>query len=267
MRKRSRWSDNERRFGPIRYSRDEPSFRPLSIMLDSGHGEYPGCSLRLRGFGHTLILDLPAVIKPWRRWVDTSRHAWAGPRGGYWDEHAREYGFTISDDHFSLHFGRQTMDSSTEQQWSCFLPWRSWRFVRFSLYALEGKHFWTELERKRARGIDAYAEQRWHVERVPKVRFDFCDFDGEAIEATTHIEEREWRFGTKWCRWLSLFRRPRIRRSLSIEFSKETGRRKGSWKGGTLGHGIEMPPGELHESAFRRYCAEHEMKFGGPVKS
>jgi hypothetical protein len=53
---------------------------------------------------------------------------------------------------------------------------------------------------------------------------------------------------------------------LDIRFSEETGRRKGSWKGGTLGHGIDMLPGELHEAAFRRYCATHEMEFVGAAE-
>ena len=32
-------------------------------------------------------------------------------------------------------------------------------------------------------------------------------------------------------------------------------------KGGTVGHSIDMLPGELHEAAFRRYCEkEHRAK-------
>lgn len=33
------------------------------------------------------------------------------------------------------------------------------------------------------------------------------------------------------------------------------------WKGGTTGHAINMLSGELHEAAFRRYCAENNMTF------
>lgn len=36
-----------------------------------------------------------------------------------------------------------------------------------------------------------------------------------------------------WFKWLSWFGRPKIRRSLDIQFSSETGPEKGSWKGGT----------------------------------
>lgn len=73
----------------------------------------------------------------------------------------------------------------------------------------------------------------------------------------------EWRFGVGWFAWLSLFRKPKISRDLEIAFSGETGKRKGSWKGGTIGHSTEMRSGELHESAFRRYCAENNMTFIG----
>ena len=84
--------------------------------------------------------------------------------------------------------------------------------------------------------------------------------------ARTLIEEREWRLGEGWFKWLSLFRGPKISRSLDIRFSGETGRRKGSWKGGTTGHSIQLKfLGELHETAFRRYCAAHEMTFVGKI--
>jgi peptide methionine sulfoxide reductase MsrB len=98
---------------------------------------------------------------------------------------------------------------------------------------------------------------------LSKVYFQIEDYDGEIITASTHIEEREWRFGTGWFSWLSLFSRPKIRKSLDINFSSEVGKEKGSWKGGTLGHGIEMLPNETHEAAFKRYCQqEFRSKFG-----
>jgi hypothetical protein len=75
------------------------------------------------------------------------------------------------------------------------------------------------------------------------------------------IQEREWLRGVKAFRWLSRFFYPKIRRSLNLEFHKEVGPRKGSWKGGTIGHSIEMLPGELHEAAFRRYCEKNNMTF------
>jgi hypothetical protein len=106
-----------------------------------------------------------------------------------------------------------------------------------------------------------WEEKRKIEESCPSITFQFSDFDGEKITARTHIEEYQWLFGAGWFKWLAWFRKPKICRYLEIEFANETGRRKGSWKGGTLGHAIEMAPNELHEAAFRRYCAEHEMTF------
>ena len=129
--------------------------------------------------------------------------------------------------------------------------------MRHSLYDLDGEHFWTKDQSSRYVGFSEYYDIK---SKCPSVSFEFSDFDGERITARTLIEEREWHFGSGWFRWLSLFCKPKIKRSLDIEFSKETGRRKGSWKGGTIGHGIEMLPNEKHAGAFARYCAEHEME-------
>lgn len=263
---RIRWSDNDRYWGPFTYARKrrEDDYRPLAVVLGSGDGDdYPGCRLRVSGFGHTLILALPAIIKPWRHWVDTSHYSWSkSPNGGYWDVHRREYGFSLSEGILRVLFGAQTGDSSTTQDWSWFLPWCQWRFVRKSYYGLDGEHYGTE-ERPAHFNEPAYERNRQMQESCPTASFAFADFDGERLTAKTRIEEWEWRFGEGWFKWLSLFRRPKVRRSLDIRFSGETGARKGSWKGGTIGHSMSMLPGELHEAAFRRYCANHAMTFEG----
>lgn len=263
-----RWSDHDLRFGPFIYARDNKWHRPLSLMLDSGgRNDSPAiCTLRIRGFGHTLIVRLPHIIKPWRNWVDLSDREWAKAdavtgKKGYWDEHPREYGFSLSDGHLSLHFGAQTMDSSTTEDWGCFLPWTQWRHVRMSIYDQSGAHYWTE---PKGRFLESW-DDRKAAEKHCEVVFRFADYDGEQLTVSTNIEEREWHFGTGWFKWLSWFRPRKIRRSLDLRFSGETGKRKGSWKGGTLGHSIDMLPGEMHEAAFRRYCAENRMTFIAPA--
>lgn len=263
-----RWGDNDRYFGPFTFSFRE-RWKHFAVLLASGEEEYPGCSLRVSAFGNTMIVGLPNIIKPHVSWVDLSDREWATPgrdgRKGYTEVDKREYGFSISDGHLSVSLGRQTNDSSTTKSWGCFLPWTQWRFVRHSFYGLDGE-FVTSLPDagKSYKGDPGrFERERAIADATPTVKFAFKDFDGEEITATTKIEEREWLFGTGWFKWLSLFRKPRIQRSLDIWFSAETGHRKGSWKGGTLGHSIEMHPGELHEAAFKRYCAEHDMTFVG----
>jgi len=269
-----RWSDNDRCVGPLTYARDGKGYRPLAVILASGDDEYPGSSLRLSGFGHTVILALPHWFPPPYRekvpaksWDAATRERLG--RDWYWAIDRREYGFTLVEGHLNISLGRQSNDSSTEQRWGCFLPWTEWRHVRHSFYGLQGEHVATLPDTGKSYLGD---EGRWERERAikdatPTVSFDFEDFDGEQITATAKIEEREWRFGAGWFKWLSLFRRPKVRRSLDLRFSAEVGKRKGSWKGGTLGHGIEMLPGELHEAAFRRYCRENQLTFLHAVRA
>lgn len=260
-----RWGDHDRYFGPFTwsYSKDYPHWSVVLRSRGDDDHESGLCSLRISLRKATLIIALPGIVRPHRTKVypkswDAETVKRLG-RDWYWDIDPRQYGFSLSDGHLSVYYGRiggACMDSSIQQQWGCFLPWTQWRHVRHSLYGLNGEHFWTE---PRGAGFEAYRAAK---DECPVVKFSFRDFDDQELIATTRIEEREWRFGTGWFKWLSLFRRPKIRRSLDLEFSGETGPEKGSWKGGTVGTGIDMLPGELHESAFRRYCdQDHRSKY------
>lgn len=266
----ARLTDDEKRIGPLRWG-TSASWRPWRLTLESHGGDegHPWNALTIYLFGRVAQLYLPRIIQPQRRKVlavywDASTIERMG-RDWYWDEEPRHYGFCLSDGHLSIYYGIQPGDSSRDQDWGCFLPWTQWRFVRFSLYQPDGTHFYTQLERDRRKhgGFDAFKDQMEAEEKVGKVAFNIRDFDDEAIIATTHIEEREWLFGEKWCSWLSWFRKPKIVRSLDIKFSAEVGREKGSWKGGTIGHSITMLAGETPIQAFRRYCTqEHRSKNG-----
>lgn len=270
----ARWGDGDKYFGPLTYGISD--YRPWAMVLTSsgdGQDNDRSCQLRINLRAFYLIVTLPNIVKPHMTKVYPGWDAATIERLGrdyYWDVDPRSYGFVINDGHFNIYYGRtggSSCDSSIEQRWSCFLPWTQWRHVRHSFYDLSGGHFWGEVESETQAigklGPVAYDQRRdivrqWE-ERCPTAKFTFLDFDGEQIEATTRVEEREWHFGTGWFKWLSLFRPRKIRRSLDIQFSRETGKRKGSWKGGTVGHSIEMLPGELHKAAFERYCHEHEM--------
>lgn len=264
---RSRWSDDDRYVGPLTFSFGS-GYRHFAIMLSSGNDEGSLASFRVSAGSATVILSLPRWLVPTERkkvfprsW-DAATIARLG-RDWYWDETKREYGVSLSDGYLSVHYGRQTMASDTEKSWGHFLPWTQWRHVRHSLYGLDGSLFVHMPEWGRKLGEGSW-KAREAVERLcPTASFAFTDFDGEALIVKTRIEEREWLFGDKWCKWLSLFHKPKINRSLYLDFSNETGRRKGSWKGGTTGHAIDMLSGELHAAAFQRYCTEHEMTFMG----
>lgn len=263
----ARLTDNDRHLGRfITYARCSESWRPLRLVYSSGGGDEGEKSNHLTAYagGWVARLRLPALLSPWRRWVPTGHYEWArSPDAGYWDEHPREYGFSLSDGFLQVFLGAQTHDSTTTQSWSKFLPWTQWRHIRTSFFDGNGRHFWTEWDRPRGFALrDDWAARKAVEKACPAAVFEFDDYDGKRIQATCRVEEREWRFGTGWFKWLSLFRAPRICRSLSLEFSEEVGPEKGSWKGGTLGHGIDMLPDETPEAAFRRYCEqEHRSKY------
>lgn len=258
-----RWSDNDRYLGPFTYA---PSDYDLwALMLGSGNDEYPHCRIRISAFRRTLICRLPAIIKPYKEWVDTSKYDWNKDKTGiqgYWDTHKREYGFSYSDKALHIHYGAQTNCWPGEKSKVFFIPWLSWRHVRTSHYDTNGNLYYTEPKTKIGLGDNSWRDRQDIIDSCPTVSFLFKDFDGTEIIAITTIQEREWHFGEGKFKWLSWFKKPMIRRSLDIRFSSEVGPEKGSWKGGTIGHSIEMEPGELHEKAFKRYCEkEHRSKY------
>lgn len=262
-----RWSDHDRYFGPFTYAH-EPKYRKFAVMLGSGDGDdYPGCRLRLALGSHTVIVALPAVIQPWRQWKEIktepsrSQMIAQGRKPGYWDTHDREFGFSMSEGAVHLHFGEQTHEWPGSKSKVIFYPWREHRQVRHSLYDLDHRHF-ADLP-----DIGLKNPNRWTVSKLledacPAALFEFADFDGEKIVATCRIEEREWRRGSGLFRLLFIGRNSQDR-SMSLSFSAEVGKRKGSWKGGTVGHSCEIAAGESPEVAFRRYCEKQGLTFVG----
>jgi len=71
------------------------------------------------------------------------------------------------------------------------------------------------------------------------------------VERMTWARRLPWRFGVFWPK--------RVRTSIDVKFSDEVGERTGSWKGGVIGTGSEMRPGESPEQCLRRM--ERERKF------
>lgn len=255
------WSDTERRFGPFVF--DNNSIYTAGVQLVSrgdDEDERRRTSLRLFAFGKTLIVLLPGfVLRPYtekvyaRGW-DAATIERLG-RDWYWQIDERQFGATVREGHLHITFGRQTNDSSTTKDWGCFLPWTQWRIARDHLLNQDGT-FFADL-----RATKDWREQQAMRDAQPKVKFAFRDFDGEELVATCSIVEWARKFGTGWFKWLSLFRRQQVRRSLDISYSGEVGRRKGSWKGGTIGTGIEMLAGETPEAAFRRHCQRDGLTF------
>ncbi|NEZ65648.1 hypothetical protein D0962_23310 [Leptolyngbyaceae cyanobacterium CCMR0082] len=217
----------------------------LWISIHSGDDEYP-CRLSIAAFRRYFTQQLPAwVLRPYQKPCQYQDRKFT-------IDYDRCYGVSLTENYLSFDYGCQTGDSNEDKQKGFFLPWGEWEHIRCTLYNLDGSIHTADTSQ---------SFEDWDKARnsVPKAEFNCRDYDGMEFVATAYIEEREWRRGVSWFKWLRLFVKPKIRRSLDLEFSKGIGREKDYGKGGTTCHGIEMQPDESVEAAFRRYCTEHEI--------
>lgn len=248
-------------------------YSSFGLSLTSGDDQYVGCRLVVQWPGKYVSIYLPAMLKPAKVYRDLlpemgkPGYAWLKVKEdgscGYWEVFEREYGFHYSDRALHLRYGKQTQDWPGCRSKCVFLPWLEWRHVRFSLLDLQGNRLWDEP--KTGEWRDRHAARDEAEKNTPTQVFEFDDFDGQRLNVTCQVHEREWRRGEGWFKWLSLFSKPKISRTLDLQFSGETGERKGSWKGGTVGHAVEIGNGETPESAFRRYCSKRNMSFIGEL--
>lgn len=258
----------------ISYHKSENSQLSLGIRTSGEDFAKPCNILYLTVYRWAWSLRIPNLIKPKTEWVDLSvaflssfQAPWAQnnpePNRGYTKSIAKDYGFTIYDNILFLHYGIQpgcwisNDRKNSDHTFVWYFPWTQTRHVRHDLYNLDGTYFATVEGANRLNSNWSKSYEQL-VKAVPKIRFQFCDFDGEVIEAECYISEREWHHGSGWFKWLSWFHKPIISRCLEISFNKEVGYEKGSWKGGTMGHGIELRPNESPYSAFCRYGTEYD---------
>ena len=235
---------------------------------DSEHCKTNYCDLHLAIAGHSWWFRIPELFKPRKKWVDTTKYKWSSnPNGGYWEYIKREYGILIVEDSIHVRYGIQPGSwSSTDKKNSdhskvFWIPWKNSTYQHEEFFTPEWSSF-TIIAKKRG-NID-WEEERLIKENVPKIKFKFNDFDGEEITATCYISKRMWRHGISWCKWIGYIRKPLIKYYLDIEFSKEVGYEKGSWKGGTTGHSIAIQYLEDPLDAFKRYgSAEDRYKNHG----
>ena len=269
----TRLTDNDRHFGKYITYGTTDRWRPIRAVLSSGGDDEgdPFSSLTVYAFGWIARLRLPRIISPYREKVqakywDAATIKRLG-RDWYWSVDRRDFGFSYSEGFLQVYYGRQTGDSTTDKTWSKSMPWTNWHTRRLSIYDADGNLFWKYLVPYGIKGMP-YWEEMYRLKEgglLPQMAFTIDD-NGTAVLATTTLEETEHSLGTGRWAWLRFFRRNRVRRSLKIEFNQEVGNEKGSWKGGLVGTSIDVRPGEDHEGAMRRWCAQEHRDKGGKFK-
>ncbi len=145
--------------------------------------------------------------------------------------------------------GKGNMGGGTKW-WTWNIPFITKDWVRTSIL-LKGDTWEHEYRGSKKDFYDAHWKEKQAV-----WTYDYTDsYDGEIIPTTIYVEEREWR--PKWLKWTKIF--ATTRRSIDIHFSKECGKKKGSWKGGTLGCSYTLLPNESPLDCLKRM--EKERKF------
>ena len=163
---------------------------------------------------------------------------------------APKWGISIHNNTVWIHRGGKGNMKGGSKWWTWYIPFLTKEWVRTSILLKGG--IW-EHETKGNRK-DFYKEE-WK-EKQESWTYNYTDsYDGEVIPTTIYVDEREWR--PKWLMWTSLFAKKS--RSIDIHFSKEVGKRKGSWKGGTLGCSYELLPNELPIDCLKRMEKERKL--------
>lgn len=246
------------------------SFSNPGEYYDSGDCKTNYCNLHFAIAGHSWWFRIPELFKPRKKWVDTSKYEWStNPKGGYWEYIKREYGIIIAEDAIHVRYGIQpgswsSADKKNSDHTKIFwIPWKNMTYIHEEFFTPDWNSYATVYPKTKRGALDFENLQKAQ-DAVPKIKFKFNDFDGEEIIATCYISKRMWRHGTSWCKWIGYIRKPLTKYYLDLEFSKETGYEKGSWKGGCNGHSIEIEYGENPLDAFIRYgISEDSYKYHG----
>lgn len=170
------------------------------------------------------------------------------------------FGFCYSDSALHLRWGKKVK--------IIWMPWDWGSNIRNEVMTPEGKLVMASdamegVARKALRKAGVKGEPLWNL-KIPDNRmietapYKYTLKNGTVQErvATIHVNEREWR----WRIFHPYAIGPkRVSRCISVEFSDEVGERTGSWKGGTIGCGFEMLPGETPLMTLKRM--ENTRKF------
>lgn len=233
-----RWSgDEDRYFGPFTvHTARDPSIGVVFKFSDGDERRESYVRIHLGKL--TVLFPIPCFVKPWRQWVDVPGLP-EGP-GGYWLTGSHEYGLDLKRHEAHWKWGAQKNHWPNGGSGCWFYPWSEQVPVSDVLVHPDG------------------SERPLGQEDACTTTFQVRDFDGEVIEAKVRFERSRYRVGKGLWHWLRLGK-THTYHGVAIEFSAETGRRKGSWKGGVTGVYGPANHADGHEAALQKYCAEHGM--------
>lgn len=202
----------------------------------------------------TLILCLPWMVSLYLTICNAFKYRT--------DKKETQTGFAIHDNTVWVHLLSYVMESNRSDPWyrktySWDFPWSLRHFKTEILtherleYAeavwIEGRKtdFFKNYDAKKSIALSVSKDYQFH--------YTLKNGKGQDSIATVFVERREWR-----ARWWPVIHYRKVSTSIDIHFSEEVGEGTGSWKGGVVGTGCEMKPGESPEQTLRRFEREHK---------
>lgn len=161
-----------------------------------------------------------------------------------------KWGISVHGNTFWIYRGGKGNMNGGNKWWTWNIPFITKEWVRTSI--LLKNNTW---EHESPGSPKKFYNDEWK-DKQKSWNYDYTDsYDGEVIPTTIYVDEREWR--PKWLTWTDRFKK--VRTSIDIHFSKECGKKKGSWKGGCIGCGYTLLPNEDPLDCLKRM--EVERKF------
>lgn len=169
----------------------------------------------------------------------------------------RTFGFYIGENSLHLYRGIMTDDSETDTTTVWFFPWGEWNHIRTSILNYDSS-FFADIENKE-RGINCDYDQANQLrEKSNYILVQFCDFDGIYATAKITVEEMEWERGVGYFKWLRHIVKNLVIRRINVEYDREVGPGKGSYKGGKLSSSFAFDRNEHVFLAFLEYAKKEK---------
>ena len=145
------------------------------------------------------------------------------------------------------------------RKWKTFtMPWEM-TWVRTSTLMNDGQWFnetrGNSIRHERDEDGTKPGTYSWLDKNKWKQTHPFPDkYDNTVVNATINVRVMEWR--QRWLTWAPFF--SKVVKSIEVEFDKEVGSRKGSWKGGVMGCGYDLLPDETPLDCLKRMQRERD---------
>lgn len=179
---------------------------------------------------------------------------------GIQDSDSAAWGFNYHDNKIWIYIGGGGNFEGGKKWKTIEMPW-SLTWVRTSTLMKDGDSCFNETNNNRlnwsedSQGMTKGSYQ-WLQNNKWKETHPYIDnYDQSIVNATISVQEREWR--PLWFTWTSLF--SKVKKTIEVDFDKEVGKEKGSYKGGVLGCGYDLLLNETPLQCLKRM--EQERKF------